>query len=236
LTFSKWVRKGTSDVRQKGIISPFLLVRWIYGELASSFLFQRHFILKGDCEDRAIVVCPPKIDMNSVDLRVISCKEEFEGLLRKGYRLEAPFQRGVFMKRIEGGQIAFCVFIAGTLAHVSWVITRVKDGKKVRIHPPLLLDYNQAAYIWYSVTSPRFRGNNLFPYILSVINRQLQREGIKESMMAVLKDNKASLSGVKKAGFRTIGEDWYVKLWKWERYKVRFYNEEPANANNIPLH
>jgi len=217
-------------MKKEGVISFIRLVgRWLKGKFTSNFLFQKHFILEVGLESEPKTVYSPKTGLDNVVLRVVSHIGELTALQQEGYKPDTPFPQEILERRLKEGQIGFLVFIGKILAHSSWLITNAGSAAKAKIHPPLALDYGHSAYIWYCVTSPRFRGKALYPYTLSVINRYLQKGGIKKSVLAVEKDNEASLRGVEKAGFKIIGEDWYIKLWAYKGCRVKFYGKDSVS-------
>lgn len=125
--------------------------------------------------------------------------ERLSGAIRE--TLESAGRR--LGSHLENGGMVFCVVIDGKLAHQSWVSTRLpSEVDPVASH----LDYDRLAYIGACETVPEFRGQGLYPLVLSRICDALRSRGFSRGMLTVSPDNGSSISGITKAGFRPAGQ------------------------------
>lgn len=110
---------------------------------------------------------------------------------------------GAVPEHVAQGGMLFCVIQDGDAVHQSWVAT--KPAATVdRIAP--FWRYDHSAYIGRCETVPAWRGRGLYPLVLGTICRALVARGITRAGLTVAPDNAASIAGVKKAGFRQVGE------------------------------
>ena len=106
-------------------------------------------------------------------------------------------------EHVAQGGMLFCVIQERQAVHQSWVATRPAPTVD-RIAP--FWRYDRSAYIGRCETVPAWRGRGLYPLVLDTICRTLAAKGIARAGLTVAPDNAASIAGVKKAGFRQIGE------------------------------
>jgi GNAT superfamily N-acetyltransferase len=106
------------------------------------------------------------------------------------------------VKRLANDHIAFIAFLYDTPAAFGWM-ARGKARIGELGHDLILPIGNR--YLWNFRTLPSFRGNNIYPllmqYILSFESKKAERFWIIHAP-----ENKASLKGIRKAGFRYAGK------------------------------
>ena len=133
----------------------------------------------------------PTISMPDTGFRALSDEE-----LRS---IGDPAFREVQLERLAilGRSYAFGVYLEGTLSHVSWLV----PSAVVNREPLRILDLtSEEAEITGCETLPQFRGRGLYPFAIQQICAQAQANGIRRIYMKTTAQNKASQSGIQKAG------------------------------------
>lgn len=132
--------------------------------------------------------------------------------IRKGTEQDTDFilelmsymDRSVALRRIKegfkGGNEPFLAFSEGKIAHMSWLF-----------HPPKVKETlvvfhlcEGQCFIGACLTSPEFRGKNIYPVVLQHILRDVFTRGTKAVFIAAAPSNIASMRGVEKAGFHLL--------------------------------
>lgn len=95
------------------------------------------------------------------------------------------------------GNKPFLAFSEGKIAHVSWLF-----------HPPKVKETLVVFHlcegqcsIGACLTSPEFRGRNIYPVVLQYIIKEVFSKNVKKVFIAVAPHNIASTRGIEKAGF-----------------------------------
>lgn len=103
--------------------------------------------------------------------------------------------------RFERGCHCYLARNAGQLVSYGWITFDEEDigslGLKVRLQ-------HGEAYIWDCATLAAYRGQRLYPALLSVMVRELRAAGYWRAWIGMDADNLASQAGVARAGFQPI--------------------------------
>ncbi len=102
----------------------------------------------------------------------------------------------IFKKFLQIGDTGYFAYIDKNCIHRSWV----KSNNQI-VYPHWTLPYklkNNEVFIHYCETAPEARGKNIYPHVLSHISNDFKD---KKIIIAVNKNNHASLRGIQKAGF-----------------------------------
>jgi ribosomal protein S18 acetylase RimI-like enzyme len=104
-------------------------------------------------------------------------------------------------RRFELGRHCYLARVEGHLVSYGWITfdqERIGElGLRVRLLP-------DEAYIWDCATLVDFRGQHLYPALLSYMLRQLRTSGIRRVWIGMDADNLPSQAGVARAGFKLI--------------------------------
>jgi GNAT superfamily N-acetyltransferase len=145
---------------------------------------------------RGIEVYTPKCHI-TVRLLGLSDMEQiratFFPLLRGDLRLDREYYQE-FESNPVSHRRCFVAEVNAKIVHHSWVTTGVARSGGVVIG-------SAAAYIGPCFTLPQYRGLGIYPHVLTVILRYLQREGIAKALIQARKDNTPSIRSIQKAGF-----------------------------------
>jgi len=113
---------------------------------------------------------------------------------------QAPKYLEVFQQFLKLGDKGYFAYLDGKCVHRSWV----KFNKQVvYLHPLLKMRLKEnEAFIHYCETAPDARGMNIYPHVLCKIVSDFGED--YKVLICVNSKNKASIRGVKKAGFTEI--------------------------------
>jgi RimJ/RimL family protein N-acetyltransferase len=115
-------------------------------------------------------------------------------MLRKNMT-EVPWE---FMCDLYDGVEDFFIYKDdGVIGHISWVYYRGDPNRII----DLAVDEGE---IKYALTLPQFRGRGIYPAALIRIQRFLQENGCKRIFICVKEDNRPSIRGIEKAGFKFL--------------------------------
>lgn len=104
----------------------------------------------------------------------------------------------------DGVDHCFIVRKNGNICHVSWIYFKGDPNR--------IIDLQETeAEIKYCLTLTKYRGNGIYPRVLTEISRYLQYRGFERVFMAVHKKNIPSIKGIKKAGFKKVATMRLVK-------------------------
>ena len=89
-------------------------------------------------------------------------------------------------------------------------------------YPIPYLDYefpiqHDEVYLFDSVTESDLRGQNIAPALSVWVLRRLRAEGIRQTVIAVIPENRASLRARAKSGYRVCGMLRLVRIGRWQR-------------------
>ncbi|HEX7735762.1 MAG TPA: GNAT family N-acetyltransferase [Ktedonobacteraceae bacterium] len=105
------------------------------------------------------------------------------------------------VERFDRGCQCYIARNAVQLVSYGWITFDEEDigslGLKVRLQPG-------EAYIWDCATLEAYRGQHLYPALLSVMLRDLRAAGYWRVWIGMDADNLASQAGVERAGFQPI--------------------------------
>jgi hypothetical protein len=100
-------------------------------------------------------------------------------------------------KRLTPNRSVYIVFCCGEIAHQTWVHFDALT--------PSLFGFNASVPVIESFTNGLFRGNNIYPYALNCILKDLKSRHIADKVYALVPPtNKASIRGLEKAGFHPL--------------------------------
>lgn len=146
------------------------------------------------------------------------------GLLKKtevdeyiGFHTE--LQSSYLVSRLDVGHWCFVARYKGQMISATWATTLQTSNSylahEIRLRPG-------EVYIYYSFTSPGFRGFSVTPTIYVAMMRYFRDTGYQRMICWVLPENKPSLKALLKVGFRPLGMMRYIKigLWRWHFYKT----------------
>lgn len=102
-------------------------------------------------------------------------------------------------RRFTNNWRLFLAYIDRQVAGAGWVIDSNSEFKAKVV--PLTEDVVTLIEFW---TIPRFRGKNVYPFLLSFITNQLKGENFKKAFISSNEKNKSSINGIKKAGYRYL--------------------------------
>jgi len=107
---------------------------------------------------------------------------------------------------IYDGVRDFFVYIEnGTLGHISWLYYSDDPNRILRLE-------EGECEIKFCLTFPEFRGKGIYPAALHTIQRYLRERGCTRCFICVKADNIASIRGIEKAGFVSVGVTRFRKI------------------------
>ncbi len=93
----------------------------------------------------------------------------------------------------------------GAIGHISWIYYKGDPNRIIE------LDSDEGE-IKYSLTLPELRGKGFYPATLIRIQRFLREKGYKRVFICAREDNRPSIKGIEKAGFKRVAEVNLVKI------------------------
>ena len=93
----------------------------------------------------------------------------------------------------------------GTLGHISWLYYKDDPNRILRLE-------EGDCEIKFCLTFPEFRGKGIYPAALHSIQRYLRERGCVRCFICVKADNIASIRGIEKAGFTSVGVTRFRKV------------------------
>ena len=85
-----------------------------------------------------------------------------------------------------------------TIGHISWLYYRGDPNRTLSLG-------ERECEVMFCLTLPEFRGRGLYPRALGEILRYLKGRGYERCFICAADDNRASIRGIEKAGFRAAG-------------------------------
>lgn len=108
---------------------------------------------------------------------------------------------GPVLQRFQLARHCYIARIEGRIVAYGWITFDEELigglGLRVRLLPG-------EAYIWDCGTLPEYRGQHLYPALLSHMQRELQIAGLWRAWIGMDSDNLPSQAGVRRAGFQPI--------------------------------
>lgn len=107
------------------------------------------------------------------------------------------------LERLAGQRRCYGAWVDGALVAYGWVTFDEEEigelGVRVRLAPG-------EAYVWDCATLPAYRGQRLYPALLSYISRELRAEGFERVLIGADTDNLPSQQGMIRAGFQPLAD------------------------------
>jgi ribosomal protein S18 acetylase RimI-like enzyme len=107
------------------------------------------------------------------------------------------------LKRLAGQRRCYGAWVDGALVAYGWVTFDEEEigelGVRVRLAPG-------EAYVWDCATLPAYRGQHLYPALLTHISRELYVEGFERILIGADTDNLPSQRGMMRAGFQPLAD------------------------------
>lgn len=122
----------------------------------------------------------------------------------------------------SGGEV-FLGFSEGKLVHVAWLFCNPRISEAhffVKIK-------KDEAYIGFCQTYPKFRGKGIYPVVLQHILEYAAAKNKKRCFIATISTNLASIRGIEKSGFSSVGKMRMFKLFG------RFFNNQWVSSDAI---
>jgi len=111
--------------------------------------------------------------------------------------------QALVVQRFDNGRRCYVGRIEGRLATYGWVTFDEEDIGELSLSIRLKAG---EAYIWNCATLPAYRGQRLYPALLTHIVVVLHHEGVHRIWICTDADNLPSQSGIIHAGFQPIGD------------------------------
>jgi hypothetical protein len=118
---------------------------------------------------------------------------------------------------------AYGVLIAGQIAHVSWMLPAAATRAQ---RPSILLLAEGEMEITSCETLPGYRGRGIYSFTIRQLCQRAREMGVRRVYMKTHPTNKASESGIRKAGLERIGLVFVITppalpatrvVWRWYR-------------------
>jgi GNAT superfamily N-acetyltransferase len=124
-----------------------------------------------------------------------------------------------WMRQIErlerfGESHAYAMVVDGRVAHVSWLLP---PAAMRRDEPRLLPIRDAVAEVTGCETLPEFRGRGLYGLAIRSLVAIASVQGIRRVMMKTADWNRASQSGIVKAGLTRVGTAWLITVRGWSK-------------------
>ena len=120
--------------------------------------------------------------------------------LAQAMGLEVP---APVLERFATGRRCYIARVAGALAAYGWVSLVEENIGEIGLN--LHLQPGEA-YIWDCATLPAYRGQRLYPALLSFITGKLRDEGLQSVRIGASHDNVPSHKGMQLAGFQPVAD------------------------------
>ncbi|MBN1668942.1 MAG: hypothetical protein JW862_17755 [Anaerolineales bacterium] len=111
---------------------------------------------------------------------------------------------GHFEEKFAQQQTALCAFHQNRLAHVVWASASAEAGRRLTWDPPVVLNWETSSILSAAYTPDEFRGQRIFPFMLSEAAQYVQQLGFQNAYGAYGSDNIASKKGLQKVNGQKI--------------------------------
>lgn len=126
--------------------------------------------------------------------------------------------------RWDRGEVCYGAWTNGVCVHYSWVSRRPTVIGE--IHRIIEIGPDQA-YVYDCFTSARYRGQGIYPAVLSTLAIRLLNDDCSEVWIVAEEENHSSIRGLKRAGFKVSGHVHHTRLFTWESVETRPIGETP---------
>ena len=109
----------------------------------------------------------------------------------------------IVLQRFDAGRHCYVGRIEGRLVTYGWVTFDEEHIGELGLSIRLKVG---EAYIWNCATLPAYRGQRLYPALLTHIVRELHHQGLRRIWIGTDADNLPSQSGIILAGFQPVGD------------------------------
>lgn len=128
-------------------------------------------------------------------------------------------------RRFARGRHCYIARVAGQLVSYGWITFDVEDIGELGLLMRLLPG---EAYIWDCATLPSWRGQRLYPALLTHMLGELQRAGLTYVWIGMDADNLPSQTGAALAGFRPVIDILLTQQAGARRFLSRGYPNVPT--------
>ena len=157
--------------------------------------------------------------IRGLTFRIVSTNQQADELIADGLE----FRSYVLDTRqwLGRGAIAFCIFVDGELAHISWVaMTAEVKGRLTEL--PFQVNFsNNEAYWGRLETNPRYQRMGLWGYSYHKILKFMRERGIVTLRFVVHTNNISTQRGYAKFGARRYAKARYLRILWWKFWKER---------------
>jgi phospholipase/carboxylesterase len=137
--------------------------------------------------------------------------------------------QAVVVQRFDNGRHCYVGRIEGRLATYGWVTFDEEDIGELSLSIRLKAG---EAYIWNCATLPAYRGQRLYPALLTHIVGELHQQGVHRIWICTDADNLPSQSGVVLAGLQPIGDVFTSRVLTMRRAWLR---ERPGISERLVM-
>ncbi|MCJ7496674.1 MAG: hypothetical protein MUO78_00880 [candidate division Zixibacteria bacterium] len=191
---SRLFRSGISVLSSGGIwnfIQAFYLFLFRYEKL---IVFE--IDLKGE-------VNQVKSDL-SLEIRKAT-SDDLKNLQNGKYAYQMEMHRNI----VDGVEDAFVAFSEGVFAHIVWVYYPGDPNRFIKLK-------QKETEIKFGWTPLEFRGHNVYPKVVEFICNYLKEKEYERFYGFIVKDNVASMTGLRKVGFQETGYKILLKLFGFQ--------------------
>lgn len=148
----------------------------------------------------------PEARLTDLDLHVFQSKAALVTFLdQSNIPISAhDWLHGHFDVKFAQQQTALCAFHQNKFAHVVWASTSAEAGRRLIWDPPVELNWETSSILSAAYTPDEFRGQKIFPFMLSEAVQYVQRLGFQNAYGAHGSDNIASKKGLQKVNGQKI--------------------------------
>jgi hypothetical protein len=190
----------------------FAFVLWLFFDCRTYYLY-RYMLDNNRRLSEAHL--KPKID--NILLRVVTTNREADEMEAEGLEFRSQVYNA--RQRLDGGAVAFCIFIRNELAHIGWVAI-TQRAKDILGEPPYAVDFSNGeacgASLW---TNPKYRRMGLRVYGAFKRRQFMLDRGKLIDKSAVSKRNAVSQMGSARIGSQAYAEGRYLKILWWKSWK-----------------
>jgi hypothetical protein len=147
-------------------------------------------------------------------VQIVSSNRQADMLAAEGDDFRKYFYSA--RQALDKGAIAFCIFVEGELAHVTWAAF-TEEAKNTFDAMPYRINFaEKEAYTGGTFTFPKFRGKGLMTYSSFKKYQFLREQGVKISRNSVKVNNVASLRVHSKFAPKIYAKVRYVRFLWWK--------------------